>query len=86
MEGFKLKKSKILRKILSNDNIYGENKHQHLSEAGLHSSRLSQTSYESKRSLKHHHDKTKYENRPVNIFSTCICITLILNRFSIMEI
>ncbi|XP_028805504.1 type IV inositol polyphosphate 5-phosphatase 9-like [Neltuma alba] len=56
MEGFKLKKSKILRKILSNDNFDREDQHQHSPEAKLESSRLNKKSADSNRSLSHYHD------------------------------
>ncbi|XP_054790102.1 type IV inositol polyphosphate 5-phosphatase 9-like [Prosopis cineraria] len=59
MKGFKLKESKILRKILSSDNFGGEDQHPHSSEAKLESSRLNQASTESNRSFSHHHDTKK---------------------------
>ncbi|KAK4280631.1 hypothetical protein QN277_012233 [Acacia crassicarpa] len=59
MEGFKLKKSKILRRILSNDNFDGGDHHQHSPEAELESSRLNRASADSNRSLSHHHDTKK---------------------------
>lgn len=62
MQGFKLKESKILRKLLSDINKFNR-EIQHSSEAKVESPGLNQAFENSNRSFSYHQDTIKYENQ-----------------------